>query len=70
MRIACVTCIINVYLSNLFPQVYNNYNLCFPCVTFQKWRLKNKPTYIHTLYSCTQINYTQLRMVPKCLLPK
>ncbi len=34
-----------IYL-NLFPRVYNNSNLCVLCVTLQKWRLKNKHTYI------------------------
>ncbi len=48
MSIACVICIINVYLSKPFPRVYNNSNLCVLCVTLQKWRLKNKHTYIHT----------------------
>ncbi len=47
MSIVCVICAINVYLSYLFPRVYNNSNLCVLCVTLQKWRLKNKHAYIH-----------------------
>ncbi len=43
---------------NLFPRVYNNSNLCVLCVTLQKWRLKNKHTYIHTTAAAAAANTT------------